>query len=619
MEKKVVIIGAGLAGLSCAMRLASKGIFVDLVSLMPARRSQSVCAQGGINAVCKDDESDSPILHAYETIKGGDFLADQVPVMEMCLSASSIIKMMDQIGCLFNRTKKGLIDFRKFGGSLNKRTVYCNTTTGQQLVYSLDEQVRKYEIKGLVKRYENHEFLRLLTDENGRTKGVVLQNIYDLNIFAIKADVVVIATGGIGMIFGKSTNSFASTGYANARLFTQGMKYANPEFIQIHPTTIPGQDKFRVITEATRGEGARIWVLGDENKEIEFPDGTRRKCGKTNQRWYFLEEMYPEYKNLVPRDIAAREILKVCEMKLGIDKKDQVYLDTTHLSDDTLSKLDSALDIYKKFTLEDPKKEPMRIFIAMHYSMGGAWVDWPASDDVDRNKRFRQMTNIDGLFNIGESDFQFHGANRLGANSLLSCIFGGMTAANEISRYLENYKPSLKDDDFLVIKDEENLQKKLLNKKSKENVYMLLDEMGSIMLKNVTVKRNNKDLQKTLESLKEIEKRSQDISLDDNTSKLNQSYLLARQFPYMIKLALMITKAALLRNESRGCHYKKEFPKRDDINFLKTTIASYSSKNEIDISYKEVDTRYFASKERSYDKKQDMPDFKGITKYESIL
>ncbi len=619
MKKQVVVVGAGLAGLSCAMRLASLGIFVHLVSLMPARRSQSVCAQGGINAVCFEDE-DSPLLHAYETIKGGDFLADQTPVIEMCMAAPTIIKMMDQIGCLFNRTKDGQIDFRKFGGSLHKRTAYCNTTTGQQLMYSLDEQVRKYETKNLIKRYEHHEFLQLIKDDAGTTNGIILQDIYDLNVFSILSNAVVIATGGLGVIFGKSTNSFMNSGYANARLFIQGMKYANPEFIQIHPTTIPGLDKYRVITEAARGEGARIWVWGDETKEIEFPNGEMKKCGKTNEKWYFLEQMYPEYKNLVPRDIAAREILKICEMGLGIDKKDQVFLDVTHLSNESLQKLDSALDIYKKFTLQDPKTTPMRIFIAMHYSMGGAWVDWPAMDDVARQSRFRQMTNIKGLFSIGESDFEFHGANRLGANSLLSCIFSGLTVANEINRYLETVSLDLKRDVSSLIKEEENIQKKLLEQSGSENIFKLLDEMGDIMLKNVTVKRNNKDLQKTHDKLKEIEMRLKKVCLDDKSKKLNQSFLLARQFPYMVKLAQMITKAALLRNESRGCHYKQEFPKRDDVNFLKTTIAVYNSKkDEIDISYKKVDTRYFMPTKRSYEKEQQLPNLKTKINYEKIL
>ncbi|NGX63582.1 MAG: Fumarate reductase flavoprotein subunit [Candidatus Anoxychlamydiales bacterium] len=622
MEKKVIVIGAGLAGLSCAMRLAQKNIFVYLVSLLPAKRSHSVCAQGGINAAISKKDGDSPLKHAYETIKGGDFLAEQPPVVEMCLNAPSIIRMLDQIGCLFNRDKEGNIDFRGFGGTLHKRTAYVNSTTGQQLVYSLDEQVRKYETKNLVKRFENHEFLKLLQDENGKVSGAIIQNLNDLSIFALKADGVVVATGGLGLIFGKSTNSYACTGATNASLFTQGMQIANPEFVQIHPTAIPGEDKLRLISEATRAEGARVWVYGDDSKEIEFPDKTFKKCGKKNEPWYFLEEMYPEYKNLVPRDIAAREILKVCNLGLGIDKKDEVYLDATHLSDDTLKKIEAPLDTYKKFTSSDPKKDPMKIFVAVHYSMGGGYVDWPAYDDIDRSKRFRQMTNIEGLFNIGESDFEFHGANRLGANALLACIFSGLTSANEIDRYFASYTSNENPSNFdAAIKDEENIQKNLLDQKGDQNVFDLHVKMASYMLKNVTVLRENKDLKKTLEKLDEIENLSKKISLDDRGKTLNQSYIFAREFPHMIKMAKVITKAALKRDESRGAHFKKGFETRDDKKFLKTTIATYNSeKDDVDISYKDVDTRHFdTSVKRAYETKQEMPEIKNYNNFEKVL
>ncbi|NGX44460.1 MAG: Fumarate reductase flavoprotein subunit [Candidatus Anoxychlamydiales bacterium] len=622
-EKKVIVIGAGLAGLSAAMNLAKQNIFVYLVSLLPARRSHSVCAQGGINAAISKKGGDSPILHAYETIKGGDFLADQPPTLEMCLNAPSIIKMLDQIGCLFNRDKNGDIDFRGFGGTLFKRTAYVNSSTGQQLVYSLDEQVTRLEDKNKIKRLENHEFIKLLKDKKNRARGAIFQNLHDLNIFAIKADAVVVATGGLGLIFGKSTNSYACTAVANSILFTQGMKLANPEFIQIHPTAILGEDKLRLISEATRAEGARIWVYGDDKKEIQFPDGSIRKCGNANKKWYFLEEMYPEYKNLVPRDIAAREILKVCELGLGIDKKDQVYLDATHLSDETLKKIEDPIETYKKFTGEDPKKSPMKIFVAVHYTMGGAFVDWPAMDDKDREIRFRQMTNIDGLFNIGESDYLYHGANRLGANALLACIYSGLVAAKEIPRFLKGNSKDLKDSDEDLEKEIESLEQekqKLLNQKGSEKVYLLHQEMASLMLKNVTVKRNNKDLKETYEKLKEIESRIKNIELSDKSLTLNQTYIFARGFPYMLKYALAITKAAIKRDESRGSHFKDDFPKRDDENYLKTTIATYNEKtDDIEISYKDVDTRHFDLADRTYQKDQKMPNIKNYENYEKIL
>ncbi len=289
-KKQVIVVGGGLAGLSAAMKLAENGCHVKVVSVTKCRRSHSVCAQGGINAAMNlMGEDDSPIIHAYDTIKGGDFLADQPPILEMCLCAPAIIQMMDRFGCTFNRTPEGNLDFRRFGGTLYHRTAFCGASTGQQLLYSLDEQVRRFEVKGLVEKFENHEFMRLVMDEKGITRGIVIMDLFNLKLEVLKADVVVIATGGLGVLFKKSTNSMFCTGAANGRLFKQGMKYANGEFIQIHPTAIPGIDKLRLISESVRGEGGRIWVYGDSTKTIEGPDGKKVPCGKTGEPWYFLE------------------------------------------------------------------------------------------------------------------------------------------------------------------------------------------------------------------------------------------------------------------------------------------------------------------------------------------
>ena len=300
-------------------------------------------------------------------------------------------------------------------------------------------------MKGLVEKFEHHEFMRLILDDNGQACGIVLQNLFNMKLEVMKADAVVLGTGGPGMVFKKSTNSTFCTGAANGRLYMQGVKYANGEFIQIHPTSIPGIDKLRLMSESIRGEGGRIWVYGDSSKSIDTPDGKTIPCGKTGEPWYFLEELYPALGNLVPRDIASREVLRVCELGLGIDNKSQVYLDVTHMPPGKQNKLDSVLDIYYKFTGDNPRKTPMKIFPGMHYSMGGIWVDWPASDDPDRSKRFRQMTNIPGCFNIGESEYQYHGANRLGANSLLSCIYAGLVAGVEIPKFIESKDTKLED------------------------------------------------------------------------------------------------------------------------------------------------------------------------------
>lgn len=621
-QKKIIVVGGGLAGLSAAMRLAERGCFVNLVSLTKVRRSHSVCAQGGINAALNlKGEEDSPIIHAYDTIKGGDFLANQPPIVEMCMAGPAIVQMLSRLGCPFNRNANGDLDVRRFGGTLYSRTVFCGATTGQQLMYTLDEQVRKWESKGFVQKFENHEFMRLVLDDNQQTRGIILMNLWNNDLSVLEADAVIFATGGLGLIFKKSTNSTFCTGAANGRLYKQGMKYANGEFIQIHPTAIPGLDKLRLISESVRGEGGRVWTPGDGSKTISTSDGRTIQCGKTGEPWYFLEEMFPGYGNLVARDVGAREILRICELGLGVDGKNQVYLDVRHLKQENLNKLKAVLEIYQKFTGDDPRNTPMRIFPAVHYSMGGAWVDWPAADDQDRYKRYRQMTNISGCFNCGESDYQYHGANRLGANALLSCIYGGLVSGEEASRYAENV---IYNDVHSIferdMKLEERCKANLLSKNGSENIYQLHEELADFMVKNVTVKRNNRDLSETINKIMELKERYNNISLDDKSCTLNQTYQFANQFDAMLELALVITKCALLRDEFRGAHFKPEFPNRDDKNWLKTTIATYSSSGPI-ISYEPVDMRHINPEERDYTvAKKTKPDLKNIpAKVEPII
>lgn len=604
VNKRVIVVGGGLAGLSAAMKLAEKGCHVTIVCVTKVKRSHSVCAQGGINAAINlQGEDDSPIIHAYDTIKGGDFLADQPPIVEMCLSAPGIIYMLERFGCPFNRTPEGNLDFRRFGGTLYNRTAFCGASTGQQLLYALDEQVRRHEAAGRVEKFENHEFMRLVIDDAGKARGIVMMDLFNMKLSTIKADAVVVATGGPGLIFKMSTNSTFCTGAANGRLFMQGAEYANGEFIQIHPTAIPGEDKLRLMSESARGEGGRIWVPGDCTKFIKTPDGRTIPCGETGKPWYFLEELYPAFGNLVPRDIGAREILNVCELGLGIDGGNQVYLDVSHLSNEKKHKLESILDIYQKFTGDDAHKVPMRIFPAVHYSMGGIWVDWPAADDPDRWTRFRQMTNIPGCFSAGEAEFQYHGANRLGANALLACIFSGLVTGKEIVRYIDSLDVHFDSINEHVyereLKKEEEFKQDLLSRNGPENIHKLHDEMSRAMVQNMTVKRNNTDLALTLDKLKEIKERYKHITLDDKGRFANQTYTFANQFRAMLELAAVMTKGALLRNEFRGAHYKPEFPERDDKNWLKTTIATYDS-NEPIITYKKVDTRHLQPIQRNY-------------------
>ncbi len=585
-DLKIVIIGGGLAGLSAAMKIAEAGHEVDMISVVPVKRSHSVCAQGGINgAVNTKGEGDSPFKHFDDTVYGGDFLANQKPVERMCDMAPAIINLFDRMGVPFSRTKEGLMDFRRFGGTLHHRTAFAGASTGQQLLYALDEQVRRWEVQGKVNKYEGWEMLSLVLDDHQVCRGVIAMNLQTLELKSFPADAVIMATGGPGLIFGKSTNSMTCTGSAASACYQQGAYYANGEFIQVHPTSIPGEDKLRLMSESARGEGGRVWVPrqdGDVRKPQDIPE---------TERWYFLEEKYPAYGNLVPRDIATREIFQVCLDGHGVGGENQVFLDLTHIPAETLTrKLGAILEIYEMFVGDDPRFVPMRIFPGVHYSMGGLWVDE------------QQRTNIPGLFAAGECDYSIHGANRLGANSLLSCVYGGFTAAPSAMEYAANVERGKTETNGLYdneLKRQAELNESIISNEGTENQYKLHDELGKVMTENVTVVRYNDRLQETDNKLVELCERYQHISINDSNLWATQAVPHARQLWNMLQLARVITLGALNRNESRGAHYKPDFPKRDDENFLKTTIAEYSAEAPI-LTYQPVDISLLEPRERNY-------------------
>ncbi|MBI4115328.1 MAG: succinate dehydrogenase flavoprotein subunit [Candidatus Omnitrophica bacterium] len=575
-KKEAIVIGGGLAGLFATIKLGEKGIPVNLFSIVPCKRSHSACAQGGINAsVNTKGEGDSPRIHFEETLHGGDYLANQAPVMGMCEKAPSYIYLLDRMGVAFNRTPEGDLEFRRFGGTKFHRTAFAGSTTGQQMLYALDEQVRRLEVEGLVTRYEGWEFLSAVLDDRKSTRGIAAINLTNLEIRTFPGDAVIVATGGPGMIFGRSTNSMICTGSAAGSLFQQGVWYANGEFIQVHPTAIPGEDKHRLISEAVRGEGGRLWT---------YKDG---------KRWYFLEEWYPKYGNLVPRDIASRAIFKVCrEMKLGIDGKDEVYLDISHVDPKLLKeRLGGIIEIYEKFVGDDPSKVPMRVFPAVHYSMGGIYID------------SRQMTNIPGILSCGECEYQYHGANRLGANSLLSCLYGGEVAAERTQEYFDGLSEKGDSGSLRWLEQHRKLEEErlesLLRMHGKENPYQIWEEMGKWMTDHVTVIRYNDKLKKTDEKLVELKERLRHINVGDPTHWANQAVIFTRQLQNMLELARVITLGALRRDESRGAHFKPDFPNRDDEHWLKTTVAKWTPIGP-EFSDEAVDTSIMQPKERKY-------------------
>jgi succinate dehydrogenase / fumarate reductase flavoprotein subunit len=373
------------------------------------------------------------------------------------------------------------------------------------------------------------------------------------------------------------------TGSAQSALYQQGAFYANGEFIQVHPTAIPGEDKLRLMSESARGEGGRVWVpkdRSDKRAPQSIPEG---------DRWYFLEERYPKYGNLVPRDIATREIFKVVyEDNMGIDGQPMVYLDVSQLPAASLHKLEGILEIYEKFVGDDPRKVPMKIFPGVHYTMGGLWVD------------FNQQTNIPGVYAAGEADYSIHGANRLGANSLLSCIYGGFVAGPQAMQYAKSLPAQTGDGGHAAeLQRQKEKNAALLSNPGTENPFKLWRELGETMTKHATIVRYNAGLDEADAKIVELLARYKNVNLSDKTQWANTSFAFTRQLYNMLELARVIVHGARLRDESRGAHYKPDFPNRDDEKFLTTTKAAFVS-GAPQISFEEVDIQYIKPRPRVY-------------------
>ena len=646
-QHRVIVVGGGLAGLSASVRIAEAGLPVDLFSLVPVKRSHSVCAQGGINA-CNEvarQQGFSEYEHFDETIYGGDFLADQHPVLEMANWAPKIIDLLDRMGVPFNRTSEGNRDLRLFGGSLFKRTHFAGATTGQQLIYALDEQVRRYEAEGKVNKYEFWEFLGPIIHE-GRAVGIVAQDMRTMQIRSFRADAVVMATGGCGLVYGKSTMSVMCTGAAAARCFRAGAWYGNPEMIQVHPTAIPGADKLRLMSESARGEGGRVWVprkAKDPRDPKQIPE---------SERWYFLEEKYPAYGNIVPRDIATREIFDVCvNMGLGVGGENQVYLDLTHRDPDYLTrKLGGILEIYEKFVGDDPRFTPMKIFPAVHYSMGGLWTTYtkgsynpatalpkhksgsPAPIDAKVGMGMQlgapnnSMTNIPGLYAFGEVNFAYHGANRLGANALLSCIFDGLFCGVSVFNYVKNEAPGKAPAEGLAsgafdesVSRETARMKSLVDSASAgasdpaTNPYAIGKELGDEMTAACTVVRTETRAKQCLTKIAELKDRYAKVKLSDSAGWTNQSFSYARAVGDMLAVAEAIALGSLERRESRGAHYRSDYPDRNDAEFMKTSLAKHEG-GKTTLEFVPIDASLVAPTARTYGKKDTKkPEMAGAT------
>jgi succinate dehydrogenase / fumarate reductase flavoprotein subunit len=562
-SQRIIVVGGGVGGLWAALRIAESGSNVDLFSLFPVKRSHSACAQGGINAVLDvKGQNDSVWQHIVDTIKGGDYLAEQPPIKSLCEAAPGIIRTYDRMGVTFSRTPEGSMDQRLFGGVKHRRTAFAGATTGQQLLYAADEQVRAHEAAGKVTKYEDWEFLSVALDDQGVCRGIAAMNLHDMKVQTFRGDAVIMATGGLGLVYGRSTMSTNCTGAAAARVYQQGAKFANGEFIQFHPTAMKGHDKNRLMSEACRGEGGRIWVPRDKGDTRDGRDVPEQ------ERFYFLEEWYPAYGNTVPRDVASRAIFRVARhMGLGVGGQDVVYLDLSlHPREFLETRLGGILDMYRTFSGEDPYTGPMKIFPSVHYSMGGLLVSYAKDEQTGGMKGLHpdnHATTIPGLYACGECDSAFHGANRLGANSLLSASFSGMIAGTAAGAYIKGLDQSSADVPQSVY-DQEQARQEVINQgiidsNGTENAFTLHRELGELMHEHVFVERSNEGLDRGLEGIKKLKERSGRIHLDDQGGWANQSLSWARQVQDMIVLAEVIAKGARLRDECRGSHYKAEF------------------------------------------------------------
>lgn len=633
---RVIVVGGGLAGLAATVRVAEAGVAVDLFSMVPVKRSHSVCAQGGINACTEPvrQEGFSEWDHFDETLYGGDFLNHQPPVYEMAFSAPKIIDLMDRMGVPFNRTPEGFLDRRYFGGSVFRRTHYTGASTGQQLLYGLDEQVRRRESEGKVKKHEFWEFLWPVVDDDGTCRGIVAQDMRTMEIKAFKADAVVMATGGCGMIYGKSTMSVICTGGAASRCYQAGAWLGNPEMIQVHPTAIPGEDKCRLMSESARGEGGRVWlpgIRGEDGKFKPHPDpGRHPNDYPEEERYYVLEEMYPNYGptrrhgNLVSRDVATRGIFFAVRDGFGIGGGRMAYLDITHLPADTKEKLAAILEIYEKFTGDDPRHVPMKIFPAVHYSMGGMYTVYetqqepkpaflcdivppdagehkdpskPAHPGMVHGSPWNMMTNVKGLYAFGEVNFAYHGATRLGANALLSCIFDGIFCGLGVANFA---REQAKEDPISALGEavfertvqaEQEKSDKLIatvdpsvqaasavgvtDESQWTNPYELHQKLGEVMTDEFTVVRTQEGMNKALVAVRGFIEDYKRVKLGDDGAWTNQNLSFTRALGDMLLYAEAMLVAGIERKESRGCHYCGDIEDRNDGQYLKSAIVKF--------------------------------------------
>ncbi|MBI4751382.1 MAG: fumarate reductase/succinate dehydrogenase flavoprotein subunit [Acidobacteria bacterium] len=601
----LIVVGTGLAGAAAAASLAELGYKVLCFCFQDSpRRAHSIAAQGGINAA-KNYRNDGDSIYRlfYDTVKGGDFRAREANVYRLAQVSVNIIDQCVAQGVPFAREYGGLLDNRSFGGAQVSRTFYARGQTGQQLLIGAYQALERQIHLGNVKMFPRTEMLDLVT-VNGVARGIVTRDLVTGKIDSHVGDAVILGTGGYGNVFFLSTNAKGSNVTASWRAHKKGAAFANPCFTQIHPTCIPVsgdyQSKLTLMSESLRNDG-RIWVplkKGDKRSPDQIPE---------NERDYYLERKYPSFGNLVPRDIASRAAKDVCDQGRGVGETGLgVYLDfgdaIKRVGEKVISeKYGNLFDMYERITGENPYKVPMRIFPAVHYAMGGLWVD------------YNLMSTIPGLFVLGEANFSDHGANRLGASALMQGLADGyFVIPYTIGNYLAQAKLDKLDQshtDFQKTEaDVKGQINKLLNLKGKRTVDSFHRELGKTMWDYCGMARTEKGLTQALAKIPEIKEEFwKNVSVLGSGEELNQSLEKAGRVADFIELGELLCRDALNRNESCGGHFRVEYQTeegeamRNDEEYSYAAAWEYAGENKAPILHKEpLVFEYVKPSQRSY-------------------
>jgi succinate dehydrogenase / fumarate reductase, flavoprotein subunit len=574
LEHDVIIVGGGLAGCRAAVEIArlDPSLNVAVVAKTHPIRSHSVAAQGGIAATLKNvDDKDSWEAHAFDTVKGSDYLADQDAVELLAREAPDVVIDLEHMGVLFSRLPDGRIAQRAFGGHSHNRTCYAADKTGHAILHELVNNLRRYGVQV----YEEWYVMRLIL-EDGQAKGVVMYRILDGHIEVVRAKAVMFATGGYGRVYNTTSNDYASTGDGLAMAAIAGLPLEDMEFVQFHPTGLYPVGV--LISEAVRGEGA--YLINAEGER-------------------FMATYAPSRMELAPRDITSRAIAYEIRAGRGVYPDGRaggpcVYLDLRHMGKEKImSRVPFCWEEAHRLVGVDAVHQPMPVRPTVHYSMGGI----PVNTDGQVRRSAEQL--VEGFFAAGEcACVSVHGANRLGSNSLLECVVYGRRTGAAIAQYVQNRKlPDIQEQRY--INEAKQQIQALLEQPGKYRIEQVRTAFQDAMTQHCGVFRTESLMQEGLQQLQQLQQQSAQIYLDDKGSCWNTEIIEALELGSLIVVGQLILHSALNRQESRGAHFREDFPQRDDSNFLKHTLSYYSPAG-IDLQYKPVAITMFEPQERKY-------------------